>query len=501
MPTVAILLPLLAPAVAAAVAAVFGWGRAGALLAVLAAATQALCGMLLLLHTVRGPAVTALHGGLRADALSAFLLVVVGAVGTLATGASAQDLDAEAAAGRGSARARRIYAVLLPAFLATMALAVLADNLGVVWVAIEATTVVTAFLVGHARTPGALEATWKYVVLGSAGIATAFLGTVLVYLAAEHAGEPTLSWVALSGRAAGLDPGVMRVAMGLVVLGFGTKVGLAPMHAWLPDAHSQAPPAVSALMSGVLTSVALYAVLRYLPIAAGALGPGQMRALLAAAALASLAVASALLVAQRDYKRMLAYSTVENMGLMALGAATGTRFAIGAVLLHVLGHGLAKSSLFLTAGRIHDREHTMRIDGVRHLLASDPGLGAAWAGGLVALAGLPPFSLFFSEVAILVAAFAGGLGWVAAVAAVLLLVAYTAVARHALGMLLGGPEPAAVVRPAAAAGPGAAGVAPARAGAPGSSWTGLAAAALLGVAALAAIPVLRAAAAVVTGGS
>lgn len=496
-----VILPVLGPALAAAVAGTLGWRSPIGWLVVGSAALQGICGVLLAARTVPGPAVTALGGLLRADALSAFMLLVIGTVGTLATASVPRYLAEEAAAGQGSARRRRLFGILLPGFLATMGLAVLADDLGLLWVAIEATTVVTAFLVGHTGTRQALEATWKYVVLGSAGIATAFLGTVLVYFAAVHAGHPTLSWVVLSTPGAGLDPGVMRVATGLVLVGFGTKAGLAPMHAWLPDAHSQAPAAVSALMSGVLTSVALYAVLRYLPIASAAIGPGLVRHLLVAAALLSLAVAAVMLLAQRDLKRMLAYSTVENMGLLALGAAAGGRLAIGAVLLHVLGHGLTKSSLFLTSGRIHHVEHTTAIREVQALLARRPGLGRLWAAGLIGLVALPPSGLFLSEVVILGAAVAGGLGWAAAVAGILLLLAYVALARHGSGMLLGPSGTGAPCDGISVTGCPRAGEVPADRWADLPGWAGLAGSAVLAVGVWAAVPWLSAAASTVTGGS
>src|SRR5258708_2536122 len=231
-----------------------------------------------------------------------------------------------------------------------MALAVLAASLGVLWVAIEATTVLTAFLVGHQRTRNATEAAWKYVVICSAGIALAFLGIVLLHYAALHAHVPSagaLGWAPLTAYPRHLDPGVTRIAVVLLVLGFGTKAGLAPMHAWLPDAHSQAPAPVSALMSGVLLSVALYAILRVRVIADAALGAGFARTLLMGVALASLTVAAVLLLAQADYKRMLAYSSIQHMGLLALGAAIGTQLALTAVLLHILGHGLGKSVAFI----------------------------------------------------------------------------------------------------------------------------------------------------------
>ncbi len=207
-----------------------------------------------------------------------------------------------------------------------MLLAVLAANLGVLWVAVEATTVVTTFLVGHRRTKGALEASWKYIVICSVGIALAFLGTVLVYWppSTPEATRPAPS----TGRRSWPTPTTSTPrccgsAFALVVLGYGTKVGLAPMHSWLPDAHSQAPAPISALMSGVLLTVAFYAILRFKAVADLALGPGFSRTLLVIVALLSLAVAASLLLTQRDYKRMLAYHSIEHMGLIALGAAAG----------------------------------------------------------------------------------------------------------------------------------------------------------------------------------
>jgi hydrogenase-4 component F len=230
---------------------------------------------------------------------------------------------------------------------------------------------------------------------------------------------------------------VVRLATGLIVLGYGTKTGLAPMHSWLPDAHSQAPAPVSALMSGVLLTVAFYVLLRFKAIADGALGPGYPRALLVVAGLASLAVAASLLIAQRDYKRMLAYHSIEHMGLIALGAAAGSSLAIAAVLLHILGHGLAKGVLFLASGEILLAEGTSEIARVPALLRRRPALGAIFGLGLVALLGLPPFSLFASELNMLRAEVAAGLGWAAAAALVCMAVIFAAVMAHGRHLLLG----------------------------------------------------------------
>ena len=400
-------------------------------------------GIALSVQVVRHGALGGLFGVLRADALSAFMVVVIGAIAVLASWLGVRTIASELETGRCTERRATLYAVLVQVFVTMMVLAVLAANLGVLWVAVEATTVATTFLVGHRRTKGSLEASWKYIVICSVGIALAFLGTVLVYLAAIHAGGHSahaLDWTSLMATARHLDPSVMRLAFALIVLGYGTKVGLAPMHSWLPDAHSQAPAPISALMSGVLLTVAFYAILRFKAICDLSVGPEFARTLLVIVALLSLAVAASLLLTQRDYKRMLAYHSIEHMGLIALGAAAGIPLAIAAVLLHILGHGLAKSVLFLTSGEIMAAEGTGQIDGVRALLARRPALGGVFGVGLLALLGFPPFSLFASELGMFRAEFEVGLGWAATAAMVAMVVIFIAVASHARHMLLGTGE-------------------------------------------------------------
>lgn len=438
--TAALAAPLLAPLAAAAAAGLVGWRRAVAWSAVAAAAVILTGGVLAGMATIDG-SVLRIGGMLRADALSAVMLLVIGAVAVIATWAGVSYIEQELATGHTDARGARRYAVLVPLFLAAMVLAVLASNLGVLWAAVEATTIVTAFLVGHRGTRASLEATWKYVIICSVGIALAYLGTVLVYYASQQAGvdgHGSLDWAVLVSHGDQLDPGVMRVAVALLVLGFGTKAGLVPMHSWLPDAHSQAPAPVSALMSGVLLSVAVYALLRYRVIAVAALDPRFVRTLLLAVALASLALAASMLLAQRDYKRLLAYSSIEHMGLVVLGVAVGTPLAVAALLLHILGHGLGKAVLFCGSGQILAAEGSTQIADVRGLLTRRPLLAGTFALGVAALLGLPPFSLFVSELALARAAATAGLGWAVAVALALLLVVFVAVAAHAAGMLVGG---------------------------------------------------------------
>lgn len=436
------LVPVAVPLLGALGYAAVGWGPVTAWLSALCAGL-ALAAATTLAATARG-AYTALGGLIRVDALSEYLLIVIGAVGLLATAATPAWLRGEIEARRASSRAAARHSVLVQLFLAAMAAAVLASSLGVVWVAVEGTTIVTAFLVGQRKTRSAVEAAWKYVVICSAGIALALLGLLLLNEAAAPAHAATsLDWASLVRAAPRLDPAVTRIAVALLIVGFGTKAGLAPLHAWLPDAHGQAPAPVSALMSGVLLSVAFYAVLRVKAVSDLALGVSFARILLAVLAAASLLLAASLLIRQRDAKRMLAYSSIEHMGVIAFGAAAGGPLAIAAVLLHMLGHGLAKGSLFVSAGRILQVTGTSRIGAIAGLAARLPLLAACTGAGVLALIGFPPFSLFASELGIIRAGFSvsggGGLAWVTAAVLLLILILIIAAAllTHASRMLLG----------------------------------------------------------------
>ncbi len=449
-----LLLTVLAvPLAAGALAAALPWRRAVGWAMVLANAAVLALGIALAVQADRRQVATGLDGALRADALSAFMVVVIGAISLLASIQSVRYLAVEIARGEHGARHASLYSLLVQVFVACMLAAVLSANLGALWVAVEATTIATTFLVGHRRSDKALEASWKYVLICSVGIALAFLGTVLVYFAALHvpghaAGASVLDWTSLMRASHRLDPAVVRLAMALLVLGYGTKVGLAPMHSWLPDAHSQAPAPVSALMSGVLLSVAFYALLRFKAVADGTLGPGFTRTLLVIVGLASLLVAASLLLTQHDVKRMLAYHSIEHMGLIALGAAAGTTLAVAAVLLHILGHGLAKAVLFLASGEILIEEGTSEIEEIPALLSRRPLLGGIFGLGLVALLGLPPFSLFVSELNMVRGELAVGLGWAAGLSLLSMAVIFAAVMAHGRHLLLGGSDrsPSATTR-------------------------------------------------------
>lgn len=490
--------PLAAPLLACVLAVILGWRRPVAWVPLGAAVIILLCGCGLGVRVLATGPITGAGQQLRVDALTAFMLIVIGAVAVVATWAGVDYINGELDDDHTTTGAARQFVILVPLFLVAMVLAVLANNVGVMWAAVEATTVITAFLVGQHRTRASLEATWKYMIVGSVGVALAFFGTVLIYFAATHTGGAPigLTWPELVSAAPQLDPAVTRIAAGLLLLGFGTKAGLAPMHTWLPDAHSQAPAPVSALMSGALLSVAFYALLRYRVIIDAAAGTNYLRTLFMIAALTSLLVAASLMITQRDYKRLLAYSSIEHMGIIALAAAIGGPLASAALLLHMLGHGLTKSVLFSASGTLLRQEGTTQIKAVRGVLARYPVLGVCLAVGLVSLVGFPPFSIFASELAVMRAGLDGALALPTIIAFALLLVVFGALTVHGGSILLGPPSPLPPAPPSN--GPTAAPTGRRRAAAP--LIVGLVAVAALGVTLGPLEPLLLAAAAVTTAG-
>jgi len=342
----------------------------------------------------------------RIDALSAVFAALVSLAATLVAwlGPGFHAPDGRA---RSEGRTFRIYVNL---FTATMLAAVCTNNLGVMWVAIEASTVASALLIPVGRARGAIDASWKYLLIGSVGIALAFTGTVLSFVDFASTGrtvDAALNWPTLLAAAPSLHPEVARLAFAFLLVGFGTKAGLAPMHTWLPDAHAEAPAPLSAMMSGVMLAVALYALARWKAVIDVALGYGFADTLLLIVAMATLAIGALSLVLQRDYKHVLAYSSIEHTGLACFGLALGPA-GIFAALLHLTSHALAKSTAFLLSGRIVERYRTHEIAGTSGLVRSMPGTAALFAASVLALAGLPPFGLFLSEVLIVRA------GWIGA---------------------------------------------------------------------------------------
>jgi hydrogenase-4 component F len=303
----------------------------------------------------------------------------------------------------------RFYHAMFQTLMFAMNLALVANNIGLMWVAIELATLTTVLMVGIYRTHAALEAAWKYFILGSVGIALALFGTILVYMAARPVigeGLPAMVWTNLLARGADFDPALLNVAFVFLLLGYGTKVGLAPLHAWLPDAHAEGPTPISAVLSGLLLNVALYALLRFKLLLAtnpNALAAGP---LMMTMGLISLIFASFMLYRRRDIKRMFAYSSIEHMGIITFAFGIGGPLANFAGLLHMTMHSLTKSAIFFAVGHIAQVKGTQRIADMGGLTVTNPMLGWGLVLGVVAIAGLPPLGIFMSEFLLISSTFA-----------------------------------------------------------------------------------------------
>jgi hydrogenase-4 component F len=326
-------------------------------------------------------------------------------------------------------------------FLSAMTLVAVTRHLAVMWVAVEATTLASAPLVYFYRRRGALEAAWKYLLICSVGIALALLGVFFLGIAASAVpgGPPALTVAALREAAPAMARPWLQAAFVLALVGYGTKMGLAPLHTWLPDTHSEAPSPVSALLSGALLNCAFLAILRFFQVCAASGDAAFARRLLILLGLVSIAVACAFIVGQRDYKRLLAYSSIENMGIVAVGAGLGGAAAFG-TLLHVVGHSLCKAGLFCLAGNLLRDYGTTRAAEVRGVLRRLPVTGALLLALFLAIGGLPPFAPFWSEILILRAALDGAHPWVGVAFAVLLAIAFLGMAGVLLPMIQGAGE-------------------------------------------------------------
>jgi hydrogenase-4 component F len=322
---------------------------------------------------------------------------------------SASYVGHEVETGRLTPTYLRFYHAMYQLLMFAMNLALIANNIGLMWVAIEIATLTTVMMVGIYRTHEALEAAWKYFILGSVGIAFALFGTILVYMAAQPVvgeGVEAMVWTVLVEKAAMFDPALLNLAFIFLLLGYGTKVGLAPLHAWLPDAHAEGPTPISAVLSGLLLNVALYAVLRFKILLAAnpdALAPGPLMVILG---LISLIFAALMLYRRRDIKRMFAYSSIEHMGIIVFAFGMGGPIANFAGLLHMTMHSLTKSAIFFSVGHVAQVKGTQRMSDIGGLTETHPWLGWGLVLGVVAIAGMPPLGIFMSEFLIVSSTFA-----------------------------------------------------------------------------------------------
>jgi hydrogenase-4 component F len=334
------------------------------------------------------------------DDFNIYMVILTSFVAFTAAWFSAGYIAHEIEEGRLSSIHLRFYHAMYQVLSFAMLLALITNNIGVMWAAIELSTLTTVLMVSLYRTRPSLEAAWKYFILGSVGIALALFGTILVYLAAQKSmgpGMEALTWSSLYADAPNFEPELLNLAFVFLLIGYGTKTGLVPLHAWLPDAHAEGPTPISAVLSGLLLNVALYAIIRFKMLLAAngdALAPGP---LLIVMGLTSLFVAALMLYRRRDIKRLFAYSSIEHMGIITFAFGMGGPLANFAGLLHMTMHSLTKSAIFYAIGVASQARGTQQIDQLRGLTSSHPALGWALVAGAVAISGLPPFGLFMSE--------------------------------------------------------------------------------------------------------
>ena len=341
------------------------------------------------------------------DSFNVFLVALTAFVGFTTSIFSRQYMRIERDSGRLTPARLRLYHSMFQVFNFTMLLALLTNNMGILWVAMEAATLATVLLVSLYRTPASLEAAWKYFILCGVGIAQALFGTILLYFAAEKllgAEGGALLWTELNTVKSQLEPTVLSLAFVFLLVGYGTKVGLVPLHNWLPDAHAEGPTPVSAVLSGLLLNVALYAVVRCKVLVDGSLQTSFAKGLMMGFGMLSVVVAAFLLSRQKDIKRLFAYSSIEHMGIITFAFGMGGPVANFAGLLHMTVHSLTKSAIFFAVGHAAQKTGTQLIDGIRGLITISPTIGWGLVLATLAILGMPPFGVFASEFLILTTA-------------------------------------------------------------------------------------------------
>ncbi len=376
------------------------------------------------------------------DDLNVVFVVLNTLVGFTTSMFSASYIGHELETGRLTPAYLRFYHAMYQVMMFGMNLALIANNIGLMWVAIELATLATVLMVGIYRTHEALEAAWKYFILASVGIAFALFGTILVYMAAVPVvgeGLQGMTWTVLLTRISAFDPGLLNAAFVFLFLGYGTKVGLAPLHAWLPDAHAEGPTPISAVLSGLLLNVALYAILRFKVLMAANLHVIATGPLLVTVGLTSVLFAAFMLYRRRDIKRLFAYSSIEHMGIIVFAFGMGGPLANMAGLLQMTMHSLTKSAIFFAVGHVAQAKGTQRIGEIRGLTESHPLLGWSLVVGVIAIAGMPPLGVFMSEFLIVSSTFARE-PLLAVALSFALLVAFGALLMRLQGFAFGAPS-------------------------------------------------------------
>lgn len=403
---------------------------------------MAFLSLLLVQDVLNGQRLFALDGMLYADSLTALLVLIIGVGGFLDGFYSLGYLRYDLAQGEVDERGVCSYYGFYHLLLLTMVLSAITNNIAMMWVAVEATTLGSAFLVGFYKHKTSAEAAWKYVLICSVGLAFALYGTILTYsgaFAVLQEAHRAMLWTEIVKIAQSLDPQVMKLAFVFILIGFGTKVGLVPLHTWLPDTYSEAPSPVSALLSGVLMKCALFAIVRYYTIALPAIGKEFPQTLLLIFGLLSVGVAAFFILVQNDIKRKLAYSSVEHVGIIATGLGVGGPLGILAAFFHAVNHSLTKSLLFCTVGNVTLKYGTRDIQKIRGMFKVAPMTAFMFAMGLLAVVGSPPFNIFLSELMTVMAGLQGGYFWPMLLFLILLVIVFVALLILISETVLGSP--------------------------------------------------------------
>jgi hydrogenase-4 component F len=396
-------LVLVIPAVAVPVLALVPTYRLGALLNVIASGLSFVAALgLLVTDRVRTELIIV-------DDFNIYLIVLTTFVSFTTAIFSASYIGHELATGKLTPTYLRFYHAMYQTLLGAMNVALIANNVGLMWVGVELATLSTVMMVGIYRTPEAIEAAWKYFILGSVGIGLAFFGTILIYFAAQDTlgqGLPAMAWDMLVQGAPKFEPSLLMLAFVFLLVGYGTKVGLAPFHAWLPDAHAEGPTPISAVLSGLLLNVALYALLRFKMVLAGNAATANVGIIMVVLGIVSLLFAAFMLYRRRDIKRLFAYSSIEHMGIATCAFGLGGALANFAGLLQMTSHSLIKSAIFFAVGHIAQVKGTQRMSEMGGLSVTHPVLATGFALGVLAISGLPPFGIFAAEFLLISSTFA-----------------------------------------------------------------------------------------------
>lgn len=437
-----VILLLLPPIVGAGLVTILRKKRAIGIITICASALIMIQVFFLVSKIIDEKTVTAFGDAFYIDSLSAVILLSISVVGFVAALYSKNYMGRQYDNGTIDDKHIVRYYQGFNVFLLTMLIVPITNNLGIMWVMVEATTLVSVLLIMLYFKENAIEAAWKYLIIATVGLSFALIGTVFFYYANINAdaSEDAMNWTGMVGNSKLFDPNLVKIAFVFILVGFGTKAGLAPMHTWLPDAHSEAPTPVSAVLSGVLLNCAFYGIIRFHIVSSSAIGPEFSNQLLIILAVVSIAIAAASIYFQKDMKRMLAYSSVEHMGLISLGVGFGGLLGIYGAILHIINHAIAKPLMFFASGTISQKYETKAMSKIKGIIKVMPVTGILFLIGGLALVGMPPFNVFLSEFLILSSGFESGQFIATSLVILFLIVTFAVFLRHLIKMIFGNPS-------------------------------------------------------------